>query len=444
MRTYGKKNQGNYGRSIAGPQSGSKKSPSQHLDNRPEAVSQRKLQQLADNSHQASQLKAFGDLSGKSALKEIPSSGSRVIQGYFEGRDLSSGNVPADARVSENLKIVKEGKQDLYADPEKIKQANNVLGKGSRVVLEQGDKKDYDLESAVGGDGLRSISFTDFYQVVPRYNPAIPEYEDDVNRDQSPEAGSTPEETEEKHRGYVSQLIRLRSDFGEFLAIISGREGEGLRSWTGNEWFPEVSKWLNQNPVRNEILRLGLMEIAAGFMLNNDRLTRNEKVQALFLAYNQFMKGEIAAKDKISLPTDCASIVREIVSNGKTVENDRLDDNPDIGSNYYTDLPANASNVGWNFHWGGVILKDGGDNVTLESAGGTSLGSMGKQSWWFQMYGTKNVDQTFKKQIHQTHIDRNRNLVDKADPDKKETSHEQLDNHQDQVNTWTGLDSDRK
>ena len=431
MRTHANKNQGGKSQSATGSRIRNGKEPAfQHMDNRPEAVSQRKLQEMADNSD-------------RSTLKHTPSSNSNVIQGYFEGKDLQKGNVPSDARLSENLKIVREGKQKLYADPEKIKEANAVLGEGSRIVLKQGDKKDYDLESAMDGKGFHTIGFTDHYQVVPRYNPNVPA-EDDLIREQSPEENDTPEETEKKHRGYAHELIQLLTDFGDLLeAIGNKKEGDGLSTWDGGKWFSEVYKWLNENRIRNQVLRLGMQEIAAAFLLDNDRKSRNARVQSLFHAYSQFIDSEIAAKDKIALPTDCAAVVREIVSNGKTVENDRLDDNPDIGSNYYTELPENASNVGWNFHWGGVVLKDGDDNVTLESAGGTSIGSMGKNTWWFQMYGTKNVEQTFKKQVHQTHIDRNRDLVDKGDGKTKGLSHEQLDRHQARIDQWTKLDSDR-
>jgi hypothetical protein len=91
-----------------------------------------------------------------------------------------------------------------------------------------------------------------------------------------------------------------------------------------------------------------------------------------------------------------------------------------------------------------VILKDGGDNVTLESAGGTSLGSIGKASWWMQMYGTRKVDQTFKKQLHLLHVTRNREMVSQLDesPSSKKAE-EQLLEHQKKVRGWDRLDSDR-
>ncbi|MGV3611412.1 MAG: hypothetical protein ACO1N0_10710 [Fluviicola sp.] len=435
MRTHANKKQGN----NAGSRIGSRRnSGSPFSDNRPEAIAQRKFQGIADTSSQAKQLKSLQDIthtSDKTGLKQTPSFHSNVIQGYFEGKDLAKGNVPDDARISENLKIVKEGKQDVYADPEKIKEANAALEADSRIVFKQGEQKEYDLESQPGKDGLSTISFTDFYQVIPRYNPNVPT-EDDTPRSQSAEVNDTPEVTKNKHRDYVISLLNLQEDFRQFLAAITGKQGDGIRSWDGREWFGQASAWLKGNAVRDDVLRLGLMEIAAKFSVDNDRESRNAAVETLLGAYIQFMSAEMKAPDKIVLPTDCGQMVHYIVKFGKTKKNDSLDDNPALGSNYYTELPKNASNVGWNYHWGGVVLKDGGDNVTLESAGGTSLGSLGKQSWWFEMYGTKKVDQTFKKQVHQTHINRNRALVDQAGGNTKNLSHSQLDDHQEKINKW--------
>ncbi len=435
MRTYGNRNQENH----TGSQIQRKRKASfQVPDNRPEALAQKKFQGIADTSLQAKQLKNVQKIarnSDRTSFKQTPSFSSNVVQGYFEGRDMVKGNIPADARVSENLKIVKEGKQEIYADPEKIKEANGALEAESRIVLKQGEQKDYDLESPPGQDDLSGISFTDFYRVVPRYNPQVPA-EEDTPRSQSSELNDTPEETDKKHTGYVISLLELQQDFRQFVKAVCGEQGEGIRSWDGKEWFFQASSWLKGNPVRDDVLRLGMMEIAAKFSVDNDRESRNASLESLLMAYIEFMSGEIKARDNIVLPTDCGQMVHYIVKFGKTKSNDRLDDNPDVGSNYYTELPKNASNVGWNYHWAGVVLKDGPDNVTLESAGGTSLGSLGKQSWWFEMYGTKNVDQTFKKQVHQTHINRNRELVDRAGGETRDLSHLQLDEHQEKINKW--------
>ncbi|SFG30355.1 hypothetical protein SAMN05443635_11278 [Roseobacter denitrificans OCh 114] len=106
--------------------------------------------------------------------------------------------------------------------------------------------------------------------------------------------------------------------------------------------------------------------------------------------------------------------------------------NPEIGGAYtmvtQKDMPGFASSgKTWNFHWGGVVAKDGADNVTLESYAVSAANNIreaketmsGKElaaeikrlrewaadfvdrSWAFQMYGTKAEDgQTF----HDEHL----------------------------------------
>lgn len=100
--------------------------------------------------------------------------------------------------------------------------------------------------------------------------------------------------------------------------------------------------------------------------------------------------------------------------------------------------------MGWNYHWAGVVLKDGGDNLTLESAGGNSIGSVGKTSWWMDLYGTRDVDQTFKKRIHQVHVTRNLQAVGNADagPDTEEALQE-LEAQELVTQGWTDLDADQ-
>lgn len=85
--------------------------------------------------------------------------------------------------------------------------------------------------------------------------------------------------------------------------------------------------------------------------------------------------------------------------------------NPEIGESYSMategDMPGFKSYPGestWNYHWAGVIMKDGSDNITLENFAVTAAyaASKGVSSWnfidraWnFSMYGTTDSSQTF-------------------------------------------------
>ena len=94
--------------------------------------------------------------------------------------------------------------------------------------------------------------------------------------------------------------------------------------------------------------------------------------------------------------------------------------NPEIGGAYTLvteeDMPGfTSSGSTWNFHWAGVVMKDGPNNITLENYA-VSYGSdpdpvVNKQlqqkaydevnrKYVFQMYGTEKKDQTF----HEEHL----------------------------------------
>jgi len=94
--------------------------------------------------------------------------------------------------------------------------------------------------------------------------------------------------------------------------------------------------------------------------------------------------------------------------------------NPEIGGAYTMNteynMPGSAEVPGksrWNFHWGGVVLKDGSNNVTLENyaVGFAPTGDAKKDAensqkaynwinrgWNFQMYGTSKKGQSFQEE----------------------------------------------
>ena len=77
---------------------------------------------------------------------------------------------------------------------------------------------------------------------------------------------------------------------------------------------------------------------------------------------------------------------------------------------------AKQSEMTWNFHWAGVIMKDGGDNATLENyaimfkeTGDPKKDAENREKaynwvnrdWVFQLYGTLKEGQSF----HEQHLD---------------------------------------
>ncbi len=69
---------------------------------------------------------------------------------------------------------------------------------------------------------------------------------------------------------------------------------------------------------------------------------------------------------------------------------------PDVGEAYsiVANKDENIDMGTWNFHWGGVVMKSGGDTVTMENFAGS-----GTDAWDFQMYGpASKAGQTFHEQ----------------------------------------------
>ena len=96
--------------------------------------------------------------------------------------------------------------------------------------------------------------------------------------------------------------------------------------------------------------------------------------------------------------------------------------NPNIGESYTMASEANMpgfkqkSDLTWNFHWAGVVMKDGADNLTLENFAvteetakdaGVAQGKYIDRDWNFDMYGTVDakgeVDE--RQTFHQEHLD---------------------------------------
>lgn len=73
--------------------------------------------------------------------------------------------------------------------------------------------------------------------------------------------------------------------------------------------------------------------------------------------------------------------------------------NPEVGEAYTIvteyDMPnfVEGDNQ-WAFHWGGVVMKDGEDNITLENYS-VGVETELNTKWMFEIYGTQTDDQTF-------------------------------------------------
>ena len=97
--------------------------------------------------------------------------------------------------------------------------------------------------------------------------------------------------------------------------------------------------------------------------------------------------------------------------------------NPEVGGGYTMNTEYNMpgfkeqGDMTWNFHWAGVVMKDGTDNITLENyADGKGYDSI-NTDWNFQMYGTVKKGQTFHEQHLETGTHANRASTFKVEPE---------------------------
>ncbi|MDF5715079.1 MAG: DUF4157 domain-containing protein [Rhizonema sp. NSF051] len=300
-----------------------------------------------------------------------------------------------NVQISKGLNIVLEDKKTVYASQEKLDEANTALDqKESKFLLAKGKTKTY------GGN------FT-FYKVVPRYNPRTT---DQATQDLNPVMGDSDEIIRQKHETYMQKLHKVETDLKNF----SKKLFEDLID-TWNWKFKDaggrksalhlyVNKWLKNEPYREELLLRELSPITFEFLNHQSKPKLLEELANFTQRFQSWIALEDNFEGAISLPNDCAQCVQEVIG-GKGVT-DRQD--PQIGENYHIGLKQPKSqNLGWNFHWAGVIMQDDGDNVSLESAAGMSLTFRDKQTWWFGMYGTEDPKQTFVTQIEKIHYQRN-------------------------------------
>ncbi len=81
------------------------------------------------------------------------------------------------------------------------------------------------------------------------------------------------------------------------------------------------------------------------------------------------------------------------------------------GGNEHPDKPANVGT--WNFHWAGVVMKSGGDTMTLENYSVSDY-EVENKSWVFQLYGVGKKGQSFHEEhrdVHKQHGDAPTSMV---------------------------------
>ncbi len=353
------------------------------------------LEKEADNLGMQSLKSSNSTLESPKQLKKVYPGQNSVLQGFF---------IVGPNRISGDMNIVWEDKKDVYATPEKFGESNHVLSqKNGKYLLHAGAHKNY------GGN-------TNFYKVEPRLNPAT---NSPKEQELQPTMGDNNESLLQKHQAYIVRLNEVEFDLDNFRKTfpIAIQENPNWHKFENRKNIIgiELNKWCHVNQFRFDLLFMALAEATLGYLDHGNINVMIRDIMEVQAKFRAFVLREEQYPRAISLPNDCAQCVSTVIGGAEARERGNPD--PEIGGNYHEVLQGPHHNpLGWNFHWAGVIMKDGGDNITLESAAGMSFVNADRQTWWFGMYGTAKNEQTFKHQIQDFHYRRNIELLTRELP----------------------------
>jgi hypothetical protein len=321
-------------------------------------------------------------------------------------------------RISDGYQIVLEDRKTAYASERKFLTANQSLDtRQSTIMLEPGQTKDY------GGQHP-------FHKVEVRYRRD--KVDDEIAR-LNPVGGDSQEDISQKHQAYMREIRTVEEDLLKFILEDIDTQLLGSKEWKqannakrSNLMLNKIHEWCwagqrdltnqrSSKPKRFDLLFLELQKAAEPILdFEDDQKQKDQllnKLSQLHTKIKIFIDIEDQYEGAITLPNDCGQCVSEVVGGEQARKRDN--DNPGVGQNYFTNLPQpQTSQIGWGFHWAGIVMEDGKDKLSLESAGDPSLSvPRDKQTWWFEMYGNKGDAQTFKQQIEKKHYERNLRLL---------------------------------
>ncbi|WP_428268371.1 DUF4157 domain-containing protein [Haliangium sp.] len=313
----------------------------------------------------------------------------------------------SSALASEDDKIVKTGKRELYADPAHIETGNarlaTVGAHGSYIHLDTG-------KTTIKHQG-NTLS-----AVVPAWvdKGSDSGYHKKVN---APNSGGSDSE------GDTSGDMALWTDCGRSSAAVTGSSGSDRQVVYDKGGKEVVADGTVDSSVKtyrgggpNQMANTVYMDLMPGFIKN----PANDK----YLTANVHYTGSGATKVHKTPANivEAKTMYDALTDPGKDAFDKQAGinhyANPEIGESYAmateADMPG-FKKMGpktWNFHWGGVIMKGGSDNITLENFAVTSKYAKSKgvkqgefidRDWNFDIYGTVDKSQTF----HHDHLDSN-------------------------------------
>ncbi|MFE1171912.1 hypothetical protein [Streptomyces sp. NPDC058773] len=313
------------------------------------------------------------------------------VQRYAEGEAAHGFD-----KVSAHGAIAIRGRYEAYADADMITAAAQSLGSQEQVpiTLERG---------AAAQVGERTL-----YRVLPVYKDAARaaaavraagRHPDGAGHE--PVAGDTAAERDDKRAAYmrsltdppeVKQLVALTQ---RIVAALQGR-GEPRSS---------VVDGLRSDAMKLAVATMGGGWVAARFPYPErpGREGLSDLAVIMPSLTSDFLAGLPAVENQeaqvhellITLPNDCKAAAAQLIgtppNGGLSVRRDA----PAVGENHFVDLTGAAAD-GWANHFAAVILRDGPDSLTYESAADrTAVIQQGKSLGYFELYGQAGSDQSF-------------------------------------------------
>lgn len=341
-------------------------------------------------------------VAGQSAKDLLPSGGASTTSG---GASAASGPVQLrreskdnpDWTSSDNGKVLMCGEQDLFAHPDLIKSANKALekvGKQGSFIELGSDGQKYDHE----GKELTKVH----PMWKDRQDLGDHKLESDMN-----------EPGVEDHNNVTSEdsggTVALKADCGRSSGAITGsldknnkdRSAKFKKKGKNKETHGRLDA--NQNSAaKNSVGRMAndiYFQCIPDFI--GDKKNKPYLTKDVHYTENGKKTVPIMPKDGVEAQVMYGKLTKEgqLAFDKKTAINDFA--NPEIGEAYAMatgyDIPGFKKHKGksaWNFHWGGVIMKDGGDNVTLENYAviRSDVESVVNRNWNYAIYGTVKKD----------------------------------------------------
>jgi len=372
-----------------------------------------------DNQQEEAEADAIADkvstgASVKDQVNVKKALGTQGIAAYKEKNGLKVGSTG---------QIATDGGQGLWASDGRIDEANQKL---------KGAGKDGSFIRLNKGSGTKKVSGTRLNEVAPAW---VSKGSKDAMHGKVSSVNAGDQADSE---GETDGSMALWSDCGRSSGAVTGSKGgdreavykkDGKTKTSTGKMDSSVSGWLRTEPggMANAIYMDNLPAFIrkpenAGFL--------TEDVHYRLVTYNPFQSwvAGLLKKPKVETKYLTPKTIVEAKSMYAALGEDGQDKfdkeaginhhaNPEIGQTYSMategDMPGfkeKRKNFTWNYHWAGVIMKDGSDNVSLENyavtgeyakSKGVDQGEFVNREWNFDMYGTEDKDQTF----HQAHLD---------------------------------------